>query len=69
MYYNFCLSEEWPSREDFENHLRSNVFCVLFGAMRILLEQPSSIKISDVARTADHKTIYDVLGESDSEQV
>ena len=57
----FCLAEEWASQEDFENHLRSNVFCVLLGAMRILLEQPSDIKISDVTRTADHKTIDDVL--------
>jgi quinol monooxygenase YgiN len=61
-----CLAEEWASQEDFENHLRSNSFCVLLGAMQILLKRPSEIKISDVSRSAGQERIDTLLAKSAS---
>jgi quinol monooxygenase YgiN len=40
----FCLFGEWESREDLANHLESNLFKVLLGAMN-LLKKPHEMKL------------------------
>ena len=40
----FCLFGEWENREDLANHLESNLFKVLLGAMN-LLKKPHEIKL------------------------
>lgn len=40
----FCLFEEWETREDLENHMRSSGFSVLLGA-RTLLNKDHDIQI------------------------
>src|SRR5512145_865132 len=62
----FCLAEEWASQEDFESHLRSNSFCILLGAMQILLRQPSEIKISTISHRAGQESVDAIVGKSDS---
>lgn len=36
----FFFEEEWKTREDLENHLRSDLFGILNGAMRLLRAEP-----------------------------
>ena len=42
------FEEEWRTREDIENHLRSDLFGVLNGAMRLLREEPD-IRFNTIA--------------------
>ena len=44
----FVIEEEWKTREDLENHLRSDHFGVLNGAMRLLREEPD-IRFNTIA--------------------
>ena len=46
--YHFNLLEEWETRKDMNNHIRSNLFGVLLGS-RILLGQSIKIKILTVS--------------------
>jgi quinol monooxygenase YgiN len=62
----FCFVEEWSSHQEFEDYLRTNTFCVLLGAMQVLLKQPSEIKINEVSQTAGQEHIEVVIGESGS---
>ena len=50
------LEEEWKSGEDLENHLRSEQFGVLNGAMRLLLVEPD-IRFNTIASTAGPEAI------------
>ena len=45
------IEEEWRTREDLENHLRSDHFSVLNGAMRLLRVEPN-IRFNTIASTA-----------------
>jgi quinol monooxygenase YgiN len=36
----FIMVGEWESREDLDNHFRSDTFGVLLGALRVLSEPP-----------------------------
>jgi quinol monooxygenase YgiN len=45
------FEEEWKTKEDLENHLRSDHFGVLNGAMKLLREEPS-IRFNTIASTA-----------------
>jgi quinol monooxygenase YgiN len=60
----FCLFEEWASQEEFENYLRTNSFCVLLGAMQILLKHPSEIKIDTISHTSGQEGIDAIIGKS-----
>ena len=50
------FEEEWKTREDLDNHLRSDHFGVLNGAMRLLRAEPV-IRFNTVAATAGLEAI------------
>jgi quinol monooxygenase YgiN len=50
------FEEEWKAREDLENHLRSEHFGVLNGAMRMLRVEPG-IRFNTIASTAGPEAI------------
>ena len=50
------IEEEWKTREDLENHLRSDHFSVLNGAMRLLRVEPD-IRFNTIASTAGLEAI------------
>jgi len=52
----FYFEEEWKTREDLENHLRSDHFGVLNGAMRLLRVEPD-IRFNTIASTAGLEAI------------
>lgn len=37
---NIFFKEEWNTLEDLDSHLKSNHFCVLVGAMKLLIQEP-----------------------------
>lgn len=47
----FCLKEQWDSRENLDNHFRSERFGVLIGAMSLLNAEPE-IRINMIESTA-----------------
>ncbi len=50
------IEEEWKTREDLENHLRSEHFGVLNGAMRLLRVEPD-IRFNTIASTVGVEAI------------
>ena len=50
------IEEEWKTKEDLENHLRSDCFGVMNGAMRLLRSEPE-IRFNTIASTAGVETI------------
>jgi quinol monooxygenase YgiN len=54
--YVFFFEEEWKTREDLENHLRSDHFNVLNGAMRLLRIEPD-IRFNTIASTTGVEAI------------
>lgn len=50
------IEEQWKTREDLENHLRSDHFGVLNGAMRLLRVEPD-IRFNTIASTAGPEAI------------
>jgi quinol monooxygenase YgiN len=56
----FIFEEEWMTREDLENHLRSDHYSVLNGAMRLLRIAPD-IRFNSVASSAGLETIKAAL--------
>jgi len=50
------IEEEWKTRDDLENHLRSDHFGVLNGAMRLLRAEPD-IRFNTIAFTAGPEAI------------
>lgn len=50
------FEEEWDTREDLENHLRSDHFGVLNGAMRLLRVEPN-IRFNTIVATAGPEAI------------
>jgi quinol monooxygenase YgiN len=50
------FEEEWRKRVDLENHLRSDHFSVLNGAMRLLCTEPE-IRFNTVASVVGPETI------------
>jgi len=50
------FEEEWKTREDLENHLRSDHFGVLNGAMRLLRVEPD-IRFNTIASTVGPEAI------------
>jgi len=54
------IEEEWKTREDLENHLRSDHFSVLNGAMSLLRVEPD-IRFNSIASTAGPEAIKAAL--------
>jgi quinol monooxygenase YgiN len=52
----FFFDEEWETSEDLENHLRSDHFGVLNGAMSLLRVEPN-IRFNTIASTAGLEAI------------
>ena len=52
------LLEEWRTREDFENHLGSEMFSVLLGT-KSLLKEPYNIQIYTVHQTEGEESVYE----------
>ena len=52
----FFFEEEWKTREDLDNHLQSDHFGVLNGAMRLLRAEPV-IRFNTVGATAGLEAI------------
>jgi len=50
------IEESWQTKEDLDNHLRSDHFSVLNGAMRLLRVEPD-IRFNTIASTAGPETI------------
>ena len=50
------IEEEWKTRDDLENHLRSDRFGVLNGAMRLLHVEPA-IRFNTISSTAGPEAI------------
>jgi quinol monooxygenase YgiN len=50
------FEEEWKTREDLEAHLRSDLFGVLSGAMRLLRVEPD-IRFNTISSTAGAEAI------------
>ena len=50
------LVEEWETQEELDNHLRSEHFSVLLGAMN-LLSRPPEIKFNAVSYTAGSEAL------------
>jgi quinol monooxygenase YgiN len=51
---DFCLIEEWNSREDLQAHLKSELFHVLMGAMS-LLTNPNEMTICNIGLYNDRQ--------------
>lgn len=54
------IEEEWKTREDLDNHLRSDQFGVLSGAMRLLRVEPD-IRFNTISSTAGPEVIKAAL--------
>ena len=52
----FNLIEEWQTQDDLDNHLRSDNFGILLGAMN-LLSEPPDIKLNAISYTAGIEAI------------
>jgi quinol monooxygenase YgiN len=52
----FVLLEEWETREDLENHIRSHRFGVLLGS-KTLLYEPPEIQINTVSQSEGMEAI------------
>ena len=48
--------EEWKTSEDLDAHLRSVHFCVLIGAMKLLIKEPE-IRFDTISSTAGPEAI------------
>ena len=66
----FILVEDWGKPSDFENHLRSEDFHVLRGAMRLLCEprETTFSASSNTARTEALERTVGALLENDREE-
>ena len=57
----FSLLEEWETREDLEQHIRSHRFGVLLGA-KTLLREPPKIQIHTVSNSEGMEAIHAIRG-------
>ena len=53
----FSLIEEWETREDLEDHIKSDRFSVLLGTKSLLCE-PQQIEIHTVSQSEGMETIH-----------
>ena len=54
---HFNLLEEWETRDDLDNHLRSPRFGILLGS-KILLHEPPKIQIDTVSRSEGMEAVH-----------
>ena len=59
----FSLIEEWETREDMDQHIRSHRFGVLLGTKALLCEPPE-IQIHTVSHSEGMETIHVTRGRS-----
>ena len=57
----FSVVQKWEAREDLENHMRSDLFSVLFGT-NILLKEQQDIQIHTVLHTEGNGIVNAVRG-------
>ena len=57
----FCLLENWETREDLENHMRSPAYGVLLGTNFLLME-PHDIQIHTVLNTEGKELVNAIMG-------
>ena len=57
----FSVVQKWEAREDLENHMRSDLFSVLFGT-NILLKEQQDIQIHTVLHTEGNGIVNVVRG-------
>jgi len=57
----FCLIEEWETREDLENHMRSPMYGVLLGT-KFLLKEPHKIQIHTISDSVGKETVNAIRG-------
>jgi quinol monooxygenase YgiN len=55
------LIEEWESREDLDDHLRSDTFTLLMGS-RYLLSRPLEITLNEVSHSYGWEAVEAVRG-------
>lgn len=55
------LLEEWKTREDFDRHLRSDMFGVLLGT-RSLLDEPQGVHIYTVHQSEGMEAVHTARG-------
>ena len=55
----FSLIEEWETRKNLEDHIKSYRFCVLLGTKSLLCESPQ-IEIHTVSRSEGIEAINDI---------
>ena len=53
----FSLIEEWETREDLDNHIRSDRFSVLLGT-KSLLSEPQQIEIHTISQSEGMEVIH-----------
>ena len=54
----FSLIEEWETRQDLDDHIRSDRFSVLLGTKSLLCE-PQQIKIHTVSQSEEMEVIHE----------
>jgi quinol monooxygenase YgiN len=54
---HFSLLEEWETREDLDNHLRSPRFGILLGS-KILLNEPPKIQIDTISQSEGMEAVH-----------
>ena len=64
---SFSLVQTWRSREDLDNHLRSDKFTVLMGTQSLLI-RPSEITLNEVAHSSGWEAVEAVRAVSDAAQ-
>ena len=57
----FSLIEEWTTRQDLNNHLRSDIFTVLLGAKN-LLSEPHEMSFNKITSTTGIETVKKIRG-------
>ena len=62
-----CLLQEWENQDDLEDHLRSDRFAALLGAMALLSKRPN-IKFSQVSSTAGMELVEAVRAQANAEK-
>ena len=54
---NFCLLEEWETRENLDHHIKSPIFGVLLGSKPLLCE-PLYIQIFTISETEGMEAVH-----------
>ncbi|MEJ2658966.1 MAG: antibiotic biosynthesis monooxygenase [Desulfobacterales bacterium] len=58
----FCLIKNWESREDLENHMRSDSFKVLLGLKFLLENERQEIQVHTISDTEGKEIVSAIRG-------